>query len=150
MTHTVAQTTEKNHGRLTKRVLTLVADSQAFLDWPGVRQVIRLERHVSCPLTGRQTLDVVYAITSCSPAQASADQLLAWIRNYWGIENSLHYRRDVTLREDAMRIGQPSLARAVAGINNLLIGLSRKLGYTNLASARRRFSAQIAAQLHAV
>lgn len=149
LTHTVAQTTEKNHGRLTKRVLTLVADSQAFLDWPGVRQVIRLERHVSCPLTGRQTLDVVYAITSCSPAQTSADQLLAWIRNYWGIENSLHYRRDVTLREDAMRIGQPSLARAVAGINNLLIGLSRKLGYTNLASARRRFSAQIAAQLHA-
>jgi predicted transposase YbfD/YdcC len=147
LAHTVAQTTEKNHGRLTKRVLTLVADREAFLDWPGIRQVIRLERHVLHLHSGQQTTDVAYAITSCGPVQASADQLLAWTRHYWGIENGLHYRRDVTLREDALRIGQPTLARAVAGINNFLIGLSCKLGYTNLASARRRFNARIAAQL---
>jgi hypothetical protein len=40
------------------------------------------------------------------------------------------------------------LARAIAAINNFVIGLSRSLGYTNLAAARRTFNAQIAAQLH--
>jgi predicted transposase YbfD/YdcC len=145
---TIAQTTGKKHGRLEQRTLTVIVDKEGFLDWPGVLQVIKLERHVLHLRTGRQSSEVIYAITSCGPEKASADQLLAWIRQYWGIENGLHYRRDVTLREDATRITQPTLARAIAAINNFVIGLSRSLGYTNLAAARRTFNAQIAAQLH--
>jgi hypothetical protein len=49
----------------------------------------------------------------------------------------LHYRRDVTLREDATRFKQPALAKSIATINNFVIGLTQKLGYTNLASPRR-------------
>ena len=73
--------------------------------------------------------------------------LAAWIRAYWGIENGLHYRRDVTLGEDATRTELTSLAQAIAIINNFLIGLVQMLGYTNLASARRYFDARIAQQL---
>lgn len=142
-----AQTTEKQHGRLERRTLTVIVDKEGFLDWPGVRQVVKIERHVLHLRSGRQSSEVIYAITSCGPEKASADQLLAWARQYWGIENGLHYRRDVTLREDATRITQPTLARAIAAINNFVIGLSRSLGYTNLAAARRTFNAQIAAQL---
>jgi predicted transposase YbfD/YdcC len=148
MRQTVAQTTEKRHGRLETRVLTLMVDETCFVDWPGVRQVVKVERRVLHLRTGLQSTEVVFAITSCGPDKASADQLLSWVRHYWGIENGLHYRRDVTLREDATRMTQPSMARAVAAINNFVIGLSRKLGYTNLASARRTFNASIAAQLH--
>ena len=148
LAHTVAQTTEKSHGRLIKRARPLVADTEAFLDWPGVRQVIRLERHSSHSPTGWRPSDVAYAITSCSPAQATADRLLARTRRYGSMENGLHDRRDGPLREDAMHINRPTLARAVLGINNLLLGLWPKLGYTNLASAGRRFSIHIAARLH--
>jgi predicted transposase YbfD/YdcC len=144
---TIAQTTEKQHGRLERRTLTVMVDKDGFLDWPGVRQVVKLERHVLHLRSGRQSSEVIYAITSCDPEKATADQLLAWIRQYWGIENGLHYRRDVTLHEDATRITQPTLARAIAAINNFVISLSRSLGYTNLAAARRTFNAQIAAQL---
>lgn len=145
--HAIAQTTDKRHGRLEQRILTLLVDEAGFLDWPGVRQIIRLERRVLHLRTGSQSTEVVFAITSCSPDQASADQLLQWLRRYWGIENGLHYRRDVTLREDATRMTQPAMARAMAAINNFVIGLSQKLGYTNLASARRSFNAAIAVQL---
>jgi hypothetical protein len=95
----------------------VIVDKEGFLDWPGVLQVIKLERHVLHLCTGRQSSEVIYAITSCDPEKASADQLLAWIRQYWGIENGLHYRRDVTLREDATRITQPTLARATSIIS---------------------------------
>lgn len=145
---TVARTTEKQNGRLEQRTLTLIVDKDGFLDWPGVCQVVKLERQVLHLRTGAQSNEVVYAITSCSPQKASADQLLAWIRQYWGIENGLHYRRDVTLREDATRITQTTLARAMAAINNFVVALSMALGYSNLAAARRSFNAQIAAQLY--
>jgi predicted transposase YbfD/YdcC len=143
----VAETSNKGHGRLEKRRLTLMVDEEQFLNWPGVCQVFKLERFVTQLRTGRESREVVYGITSCAPEKASAAQVLQWTRAYWGIENGLHYRRDVTLREDATRISQPALAKAMATINNFIVGLSQKLGYSNLASARRVFNARIAAQL---
>ena len=144
---TMAQTTGKKHGRLEQRTLTLVVDEVGYLEWPGARQVFKLERQAHHMRTGTKSNQQVIGLTSCDPEMASAEQLLEWTRHYWGIENGLHYRRDVTLREDATRISQPTLARAIAAINNFLIGLSQKLGYSNLASARRIFNARIAAQL---
>ncbi|MCB0020999.1 MAG: hypothetical protein KDE09_24555, partial [Anaerolineales bacterium] len=91
-----------------------------------------------------ETTEVTYGLTS---SKAEAAQLLTWIRSYWGIENGLHYRRDVTLREDTTRTAFTQLAQAIAVINNFLIGLALALGYTNLASARRYFDARIAQQL---
>jgi hypothetical protein len=143
---TVAKQVKKGQGRLEKPTLTLMVDEGQFLDWPGVRQVFQLQRSVKQVHTGRESLEVVYGLTSCGPERASARQLLQWTRQYWGIENGLHYRRDVILREDATRISQPALAKTIAALNNFVIGLSHKLGYTNLASARRSFNAQIDAQ----
>lgn len=144
---TVAESTSKGHGRVEKRRLTLMIDEYQFLNWPGVQQVFRLERYVKQVRTGVESTEVVYGITSCAPQEGTAEQLLKWTREYWGIENGLHYRRDVTLREDATRISQPRLARAIAAINNFIVALTQKLGYANLASARRIFNAKIAAQL---
>ena len=125
MRRTVAESTTLQHGRLETRTLTQLAEATGFLDWPGVRQVFRLERHVRYLRTGVTTTEVGYGLTSYPPAQHAAEQPLAWTRDYWGIENSLHYRRDVTLREDATRFSQPAMARAMAVINNFLIGLVR-------------------------
>ena len=144
---TIAQQTNKGHGRPEKRTLTLTVDGQQFLEWPGARQVFKLERYVRRLQEGKESTEVAYGITSCSPEMASAEQVLRWTRHYWGIENGLHYRRDVTLREDATRISQPALAKSMAAINNFVVGLSQKLGYSNLASARRTFDARISAQL---
>ena len=125
----------------------VMVDEQQFLDWPGVCQVFKLERYVQRLRTGKESTEVIYGITSCAPKMASAEQMLQWTRLYWGIENGLHYRRDVTLHEDATRTSEPALAKTVAAINNFVVGLSQKLGYSNLASARRIFDARIAAQL---
>jgi hypothetical protein len=76
----------------------------------------------------------------------AAAQRLAWTRLYWQIEHGLHYRRDVTLHEAGTRLSKPQLAQAISIINNFVVGLVNKPGYSNLASARRYFDAAIALQ----
>ena len=141
---TVATWSNKSHGRIERRTLTLIADEDRFVDWPGLEQVFKLERYTKQLTTGVESYEIVYGLTSCAPHKADAAQVLAWTRLYWQIENGVHHRRDVTLQEDATRISKPPLAQAISIINNFVIGLVNKLGYANLASARRYFDASIA------
>lgn len=89
------------------------------------------------------TVQEVYGLTSLSPEQASATQLLDFMRHHWRIENSLHYRRDVTLQEDGTRMSNKHQAWTIAAVNNFIIGLVSKLGFTNLALAQRSFEAKL-------
>ena len=93
--------------------------------------------------TLKTTQETVYGITSLTPTKTSAAQLLELTQQYWGIENGLHYRRDVTLQEDATRITDDRRAETMAILNNFIIGLTSKLGFRNLASAQRTFEAQL-------
>jgi len=139
---TVAESCQKAHGRLEQRKLTLVQDETEFVHWPGLQQVFKLERkRISCQ-TGEITAEVVFGITSLPPERGTAHQLLKWTRSYWGIENGLHYRRDKTLHEDAIRMSDDNQAQVVAVLNNFIVGLASKMGFSNWASARRHFDAQ--------
>jgi predicted transposase YbfD/YdcC len=138
-----AQTTGKAHGRLEQRTLTLISDETQFVEWPGLRQVFRLERRVVSCRTGECTCETVYGITSLSPDQVDARQMLQWTQSYWGIENGLHYRRDTTLQEDATRMSGKNKPEVMATLNNFIVGLANKLGFTNLASAQRVFDAKV-------
>jgi predicted transposase YbfD/YdcC len=73
-----------------------------------------------------------------------AEELLALTRGHWRIENGLHYRRDVTFQEDAVRKKSFNGGQIMAALNNLAIGLLRKIGWENIAQARRYYEAQFA------
>jgi len=60
------------------------------------------------------TEETAYGITGLTQGKATAEQLLCWTRDYWGIENGLHYRRDTTLREDATRMSSGNQAQVMA------------------------------------
>jgi predicted transposase YbfD/YdcC len=143
-----ARSTSKAHGRLEERRITVMSDETNFIDWPGLRQVFKLERKVTILRTGQCTCQVVYGITSVSRERATASCLLAWTRDHWGIENGLHHRRDVTLKEDATRMSSPSQANVVATMNNFIVGLAGKLGFTNLPTMLRMADARIGFALH--
>jgi len=130
----------KGHGRLEKRTLIVSQALNDYLDWPQVVQVFRLEREV----WHRQgkTREVVYGLTSLSSAKASPHRLLTLLRGYWGIENGLHYRRDVTLHEDATRTTVGHTGHNFAILNNLVIALCLSNGFRNVAKARRLFAAK--------
>lgn len=146
---TIAQTIQLGHGRLERRTLRLMPDEHGFLDWPGVQQVFQLKRRVIQLATGEVSEEIVYGLTSLKPEQVTAKQLLAWVQSYWGIENGLHYRRDVTLGEDALRMTNKVQAEVMAVLNNFIVGLVRKLGFDNLAAAQRTFDAKLTLALAA-
>ena len=64
-------------------------------------------------------------------------------RAHWGIETGLHYRRDVTLQEDATRMTVGNTGKVMASINNLVVALIRQAGFHNAAQARRWFAAHL-------
>lgn len=137
-----ARQVSKGHGRLEVRTLTVSHELKGYLDWPFLEQVFELERTVTQLKSGETTTKVIYGFTSLSPDQVTAKQLLQLVRSYWGIENGLHYRRDVTLREDATRMSNTNLAHAMATINNLVIGLfCQQSQFDFLPSARRFYDA---------
>jgi len=84
----------------------------------------------------------VYGLTSLAPNTASPEKLLRLTRQYWGIDNGLHYRRDVTLHEDATRLMVGNPGHCMAILNNLTIGSCLDHGLDNLAKARRLFAAK--------
>jgi predicted transposase YbfD/YdcC len=136
------QTVSKGHGRLEERTLIVSSQLQDFLDWPYLKQVFKLERRFTFLKTGRVQTQVVYGLTSLSRDNMAPSQLLTLIRSYWGIENGLHYRRDVTLHEDQTRMTKPQTGRVMACLNNLVLGLLiGKHKFRYLPSARRYFAA---------
>jgi predicted transposase YbfD/YdcC len=139
-----ARQVSKGHGRLEVRTLTVSHELKEYLDWPYLEQVFKLERTVTHLKTGTTKTKVIDGFTSLASDQVTAEQLLKLIRSYWGIENGLHYRRDVTLREDATRMTNANLAHAMATINNLILGLFCQLSeFDFLPSARRFFNANL-------
>ncbi len=135
------KTVDKQAGRIEERTLTVSQLLNDYLDWPYVQQVFKLERRFSDLATGKVQQQIEYGLTDLPADQAPPERLLEIVRSLWGIENGLHYRRDVTFQEDRTRMTQPSMGRAMAIINNLIISLLNLKGFRNHAQARRRFDA---------
>jgi Transposase DDE domain len=131
-----AREVSKGHGRRevrTLRTTTLLNDYRA--DWPGVQQVYWLRRERT--EDGRTSVEDEYGITSLPRDRADATRLLGLRRGHWGIENRLHYVRDVTLGEDACRVRRGAGAGVLAGLRNAAIALLAGLGLASIAEATR-------------
>jgi predicted transposase YbfD/YdcC len=137
---TVTQT-GKGHGRIEERRLTVSSLLKDYLDWPYLEQAFKLDRRFVYLKSGAIKEETMYGITSLPREKASPQKLLALVRAEWGIENGLHYCRDVTFQEDRIRMTRRKAGQAMAVINNLIIGLLAAKGYRNFASARRRLDA---------
>lgn len=131
----------KGHGRIEKRTLTSSSMLKDYLDWPYLEQVFKLERHFTYLKTGKVISETCYGLTSLTAAEADPARLLELSRTYWGIENGLHYRRDVSFKEDRCRLRIGQAARSMATLNNLVLALILRQGFTHIPQARRRYAA---------
>jgi len=68
----------------------------------------------------------------------SAFEFYQRIRGYWGVENKVHYVRDVTQGEDKSRIRTKPLPQILAIARNLALNLYRDAGFDNMAQAQRK------------
>ena len=78
-------------------------------------------------------------ITSLTAERADAGRLLQLTRGHWGIENGLHYRRDVTMGEDASRVRKGTAPQVMAALRNSINHALAEIA-PNLAAAMRRLN----------
>jgi predicted transposase YbfD/YdcC len=114
------------------RVTSMLTD---YLDRPHVRQVA--EVLYEAWEKGEHTREVRYVATSLSNETTSPSALLALVRGHWGIENRLHWVRDVTLGEDASAVRTGNAPRVMAALRNVAISLHRVRGAKSIAAAVR-------------
>lgn len=135
-----ATTTNKGHGRVEKRTVTTSTWLNEYhRAWPKLSQVIRVERERR--VKGETTVEVSYFITSLDRGRAGAAHLGELIRAHWGIENRLHYVRDMTWGEDASRVRKGSSPEVLAALRNTAGYLLAGVKAPSKAAATRRFAA---------
>jgi predicted transposase YbfD/YdcC len=135
----VARTVASGHGRaLEIRELIASTDLNAYLEWPGVHQVFRLER--TWRERGKVKHALHYGITSLAPDEADPARLLALRRGHWAIENRLHRRKDVTFGEDASLIHVGQGPTVMALLRDAAVSLLHQAGVGRVAARLRTHS----------
>ncbi len=84
---------------------------------------------------------VVYGFSNLTPAQAGPEAIATFLRDHWAIENRLHWRRDVTLREDHSQVRTLGKPAVLAALNNVVLALMDWLGVGNVPDQMRIFNA---------
>ena len=143
----VAESLDLGHGRIEKRKLQVSSALSDHELWPGLEQVFAIERQVTHQKSGKRSQEVVYGCTSLTKERASAEVLLKLVRGHWTIENRSHWVRDVTFDEDRSQVRQGNIPQVMAALRNMVIGLLRKAGESNIAAACRKYAAQPQAAL---
>jgi predicted transposase YbfD/YdcC len=101
-------------------------------EWKGLRQLVKVHRVVR--VKGKTREEVAYFISS---RDSNAFLYAEGIRLHWAIENSLHYVKDVTLKEDASKIRTGNAPQNISTIKNISLNILRSNNYKNIAQAMR-------------
>lgn len=141
-------TEDRGHGRSEKRShLVMDAPDEVKAQFPPAEQVARVIRtrtvteylndgHTRTRVT-RTGTETVYLIITMTARQAPPAHIATYARQHWGIENRLHYVRDVTLGEDSSQVRTGSRPRILTALRNLNTGLIRQAGLTEIAATVR-------------
>lgn len=133
----MASRVSKGHGRIERRTIRLTRILTKHQEFKGLKQGFELTRERT--EKGETTVEVVHGITSLDLRRANAERMLDLTQDHWGIENGLHYRRDVTMGEDQSRIRKGAAPQVMAALRNSVIHALSKVG-DNLAAAMRTMS----------
>jgi predicted transposase YbfD/YdcC len=131
-----ATSTEHRNGhRITRTIWTAPADG---VDFPGAAQVFRIRRDTYAPDGQRVSKHILHGVTSLT---CTATEIATHVRGHWGIENKVHWIRDVLLGEDAHHAYLGNTAHTMAALRNLALALIRLAGHTRIKQIMERHHA---------
>ena len=91
----------KEHGRIECRRIQTMTPLPGTVNFPHIAQIFRIERDREMCKSGKKSTEIAYGVTSFPKDRGTPENLLAWNRGHWSIENSNHRVRDVNFKEDA-------------------------------------------------
>ena len=133
------ETAEDGHGRVESRSYYLSTDLSALScvkKWNGLRAVgmVESERWND----GRVSIEQRYYITSLEDVETFGRA----VRSHWGIENELHWRLDVTFREDESRIRRGNAPHNMGVIRHVAVNLLKRES-TKISVRKKRIRAAL-------
>lgn len=134
----VYEDSTRGHGRIDHRQVR-VADVPADCDFPYAAQVVEVYRERADLDDVMESFETSYYITDLPAKDAGPAALAGHTRGHWGIENQIHWVRDVTFDEDRHQLRAPrsSTPRVIATLRNLAISVLRLAGVDNIAAGTR-------------
>jgi predicted transposase YbfD/YdcC len=105
----------------------------------GADYIFVIKRHRTDLRTGKRSRETVYAITSMGSKRAGGRAIAEGLRGHWGIENKIHYVRDVSFGEDASRIRTGHGPQNMATLRSVAMNFLRKTG-SLITDARRQLA----------
>ena len=132
-------TSEEGHGRIEHRNYFLSTDLSSLSGvekWKGLKAIgmVESERHSG----GRVSFEQRYFITSLGDVKLFQQA----VRSHWGIENKLHWRLDVTFREDESRIRRGNGPHNIGVIRHMAMNLLKR-EKTKISYRRKRIRAAL-------
>ncbi len=118
------QETDKGHGRIERRTIWSTNDIDWFDEkplWSGLQSITMVKRERT--IRGSSSEEYSYYISS---HRADAVLLGTRIREHWSIENSLHWRLDMTFGEDQSRVRNRNGAINLSALRKLALGLLKR------------------------
>jgi len=126
-------TTEHRSERVTTRSVSVFDDLSGInSEWVGLARLVKVER--TGTRAGKPYHQIAYYISSLN---FNAAQFAQGIRGHWGIENRLHWVKDVVLQEDSSRMRQGNAPANLSIIRSLAIAILRYNGYASITTAMR-------------
>ena len=136
------QKAQKGHVRREKREIWTSTHMNEWFgkEWTGIAQVFMIRKTVI--EKGEKRVIIRYGMTNLAREKANAKRILELRQNHWRIENCSHYRRDVTLGEDACQVRMNQAPEVLAALNGGILALMDFLGVKNVAKQMRYYSAK--------
>ena len=132
---------EKNRGRKEHREVHVYSqiENPIFDQWYGIKKVIHV---VSKGNRNNKDYNEDRYYISSKTAE-SAKTYNKGIRGHWGIENRLHWVKDVILNEDKSMVSDLDRSVNMSIIRNIVINLYRMSGYQSVKYAIEEFTNKI-------
>lgn len=125
--------TEKTRNRLTHRTIEVFSPpSNLDSRWVGVHSIIKIFRSGTRGNHDYESDSATYYISSVPPTSSLIPQ---GIRRHWGIENRLHWVKDVVTHEDTSPQLQGKASVNISLIKSWVLNLLRVHGFDSLTEA---------------
>lgn len=95
-------------------------------------QIARIERKREVLISGKIEEETLFIITNIPDTEATPERLLTLKRQYWEIENLLHYRKDFVFEEDRSTIRAGHGPENMSALRNFVVSLLMANNITNV------------------
>lgn len=131
---------EGGHGRqVCRRVELYENQAQLPKGWNGIQRLVKVRRWGTRNQKGFHEVTFYALSKPLNPAALVAQA----VQQHWGIENNLHWVKDVNLNEDYMALLDKNMVSLLVYMNNIALSVLKMAGYKPIRDTFAKFANKV-------